>query len=145
MQGKILNYSIEQQSGVISGNDGKRYNFSNTEWKDDKAPILGALVDFNPQDTQAVDIYAIAPQYSQSKTSGFAIASLVLSILWIYALGSILAIIFGHISRSQIKASNGQISGSGLALAGLIIGYIGLVVVVLGIVAAVAIPQLANI
>lgn len=79
-----------------------------------------------------------------SKTSGKAIASLILSIVWAYGLGSILGIIFGHIARSEIKKSNGKLTGGGLALAGLIIGYITLGIVVVGIIAAVAIPKLAQ-
>jgi hypothetical protein len=34
-------------------------------------------------------------------TSGYAIASLVLGLCWIYGIGSILAVIFGHIGRKQ--------------------------------------------
>ena len=79
-----------------------------------------------------------------NKTSGKAITSLILSLLWLYGLGSLLAIIFGHIARAEIKNSNGKLTGSGLALAGLIIGYISLGVVVIGILAAVAIPKLAH-
>ena len=78
-----------------------------------------------------------------SKTSGKAIASLVLSLLWLYGIGSILAIIFGHIARSEIKNSNGRLTGGGIALAGLILGYLLSVVVFVGILAAVAIPKLA--
>lgn len=141
MQGNILDYSKKEKSGVISASDGKRYNFSMSEWKADKAPILGGLVDFNPQDTQAVDVYTLAPQFSQASTSGLAVASLILSIIWIYWIGSILAVIFGHIARSQIKKSNGAISGGGLAMAGLIIGYIGIAMLalsILGVMAAVS-------
>ncbi len=77
-----------------------------------------------------------------SKTSGKAIASLVLSILWIYGLGSLLAIILGHMARTDIRNSNGKLTGDGIAVAGLIIGYL-LFVLTLGILAAVAIPKLA--
>jgi hypothetical protein len=55
-------------------------------------------------------------------TNGLAIASLVLGIVG----GSGLAIIFGHVARSQIRRT-GQ-DGAGMALAGLILGYIALAV-----------------
>jgi len=58
-------------------------------------------------------------------TNGLAIASLVLSLIWLGGLGSLLAVIFGVIAKRQIK-STGQ-SGSGLATAGLVIGIIGIV------------------
>lgn len=78
-----------------------------------------------------------------SRTSGKAIASLVLSILWIYGLGSLLAIILGHMARTEIQNSNGKLTGDGMAVAGLVIGYLLFVVVTLGILAAVAVPKLA--
>lgn len=52
-------------------------------------------------------------------TSGLAIASLVLSIVWV----SILGVIFGHIALRQIQ--RGEASGNGLAVAGLVVGYVG--------------------
>lgn len=56
-------------------------------------------------------------------TNGMAIASLVLGILWIYWVGSILALVFGYLARRQI-AERGE-SGGGLALAGIVLGWIG--------------------
>jgi hypothetical protein len=69
-----------------------------------------------------------APPQRQG-TNGMAVASFVLSILWIWGLGSLLAVIFGVIGRRQTSES-GQ-GGSGLATAGLIIGIVGLVGAVL--------------
>lgn len=60
------------------------------------------------------------------RTNGLAIASLALSLVWVYGLTSILGVIFGHVARRQIKASPEPQGGAGLALAGLIIGYLGL-------------------
>ena len=79
-------------------------------------------------------------QRTQIVTNGFATASLVCGIVGIAACGvlSILAIVFGHIARSQIRASGGRQGGAGLALAGLILGYIVVVVVAVAIVVAVA-------
>jgi uncharacterized protein DUF4190 len=65
----------------------------------------------------------------QPGTNGLAIASLVLGILWIYWIGSILAVVFGHIALNQTKKT-GQ-GGRGMAIAGLVLGYVGLAVVVL--------------
>jgi hypothetical protein len=60
----------------------------------------------------------------QAPTSGPAIVSLVASILWFAGIGSIVAIITGHIGRR--KARTQQFRGGGIALAGLILGYVGL-------------------
>lgn len=61
------------------------------------------------------------------RTNGLAIASLVLSILWLAGLGSILAIVFAVVSRRQIRASRGAETGEGMALAGLIVGIVGVI------------------
>ena len=43
-----------------------------------------------------------------------------------FIIPSILAVIFGHIAKGEIRASEGQQGGDGMALAGLILGYVGL-------------------
>jgi len=58
---------------------------------------------------------------------GFALASLVLSLLWIFGLGSLVAIVFALVALRRIKASHGVEGGKGLASAGLIIGFCGLI------------------
>ncbi|MEY2433902.1 MAG: hypothetical protein QOC92_3627 [Acidimicrobiaceae bacterium] len=73
--------------------------------------------------------YGYSPYAPAQSTNGFAIASLVLGILWVYWIGSILAIIFGFIALSQIKERHQ--SGKGMATAGLILGFIGLGLLVL--------------
>lgn len=77
------------------------------------------------------------------ETSGKAIASLVLGICPVIpVVGSILAVVFGHLSRSEIRRSGGRLKGEGMALAGLILGYIGSAIMPLLIIAAIAIPNL---
>lgn len=64
-----------------------------------------------------------------TKTNGMAIASMVLGIVWIYWIGSILALVFGYIAKSQIK-KRGE-GGGGMATAGIILGWIGIAFMVL--------------
>ena len=71
-------------------------------------------------------VYAPGP-----RTNGFAIASLVLGIVWIYWIGSILALVFGYVAKRQIDRSNGAESGRGLAIAGIVLGWIGIAVLAL--------------
>ena len=71
-----------------------------------------------------------------TRVNPFAIASLVLSILWAFWLGSIAAVVFGHIALRQISRANGTESGSGLAIAGLAFGYIGLVILAVALIFA---------
>lgn len=62
------------------------------------------------------------------RTSGAAIASLVLALLWICGVGSLAAIILGIVGISATKA--GAMKGRGMALAGLVIGALGLLATV---------------
>ena len=63
-----------------------------------------------------------------ARTNGFAIASLILGIMWMGWLGSLAAIACGHVALREIARSGGAQSGRGLAIAGLVLGYIGAVV-----------------
>jgi type II secretory pathway pseudopilin PulG len=79
------------------------------------------------------------------KTSGLAIASLVLGIVWAYGITSILAIIFGFVARKQIRESGGRLTGAGFALAGIILGFCSLalsLIAIISIIAAIAAPSL---
>lgn len=63
----------------------------------------------------------------RGRTSGLAVASLVLSIVWLGGLGSVLAVIFALRARGDVRRSRGFVTGDGLATAGLVIGIIGIV------------------
>jgi hypothetical protein len=69
--------------------------------------------------------YGYPPQPAR-ETNGLAIASLTAGILWLGWLGSIAAVIFGHVALSQIRRSGGRESGKGMAVAGLVLGYLGI-------------------
>jgi type IV pilus assembly protein PilA len=78
-----------------------------------------------------------------SQTSGKAIASLICGLFLFVFPMSILAIIFGHLSVSEIRKSAGRLKGEGIAIAGLVLGYIGLAIIpLILIIAAIAIPNL---
>ena len=57
MKGKILGFNIQSSSGVISADDGQRYNFTTTEWKSDKSPAVNQIVDFVIDGENATGIY----------------------------------------------------------------------------------------
>lgn len=65
----------------------------------------------------------VAPQ--MPKADGLAIAALVLGILWIYWIGSILAVIFAGVAIRRINQSQGWRTGKGMAIAGLVLGLVG--------------------
>lgn len=68
---------------------------------------------------------------TSQRTSGLAVASLVLGILSLFGAAvcgaPIAAVICGHLALGQIKRAAGQVGGRGLAIAGLVTGYLALV------------------
>ena len=61
MLGKILNYDFSRRQGIISGEDGQRYNFVGGEFKaEGKTPRVGGSVDFSPYEDIATEIYPVA-------------------------------------------------------------------------------------
>jgi hypothetical protein len=80
--------------------------------------------------------HCYAPYPPVQQTNGLAVASLVAGLVWMWWLGSVCAVIFGHVALSQINESNGRQSGRGMAIAGLVLGYLGVAtLVIVGLVA----------
>lgn len=72
------------------------------------------------------------------QTSSMAIVSLVSGILgWtlLPLLGSIVAIITGHLARAEIRRAPDRFEGDGLAVAGLVMGYLVILLSVLAVLA----------
>ncbi len=70
------------------------------------------------------------------QTSSLAVVSLVCGILsWILLpfLGSLVAIITGHMARKEIQSAPERFDGDGLAVGGLVLGYLQLALIVLGV------------
>jgi type IV pilus assembly protein PilA len=76
------------------------------------------------------------------QTSGKAIASLICGIFFFVLPSSIVAVILGHLSLSEIKRGAGRLGGRGMAITGLVLGYVGLSFLPILIIAAIAIPNL---
>jgi hypothetical protein len=84
------------------------------------------------------------PPPAVAPSNGFSIASLVLGIVWVFGVGSILAVIFGFVARKQIRESGGRQSGGGLALAGIILGFVGIAGLILWIILIAAVTNSIN-
>lgn len=103
--------------------------------------VCGKEVPASAGITPAVEMPAVG---TPAETSGKAIASLVCGLFLFAFPMSVLAIIFGHLSLSEIRKSAGRLKGEGMAIAGLVLGYLGVagIPVVILIIAAIAIPNL---
>jgi len=72
-----------------------------------------------------------------ARWSGLATASMVLGVLWLFWLGSVLAVIFGHIALAR-TARNPDVGGHSMAVVGVILGWLGIATLALLIVLKVA-------
>ena len=59
MLGKILDYNTESRTGVVSGDDGKRYTLNIDEWKGSAVPKPGSKVDFSVSGDTAEAVYTV--------------------------------------------------------------------------------------
>ena len=58
MKGNILDFSIQTNTGIISGDDQNRYNFTGAEWRGQRPPTRGDRVDFDVDNTSnAIQIF----------------------------------------------------------------------------------------
>jgi phage shock protein PspC (stress-responsive transcriptional regulator) len=69
-KGKVLDFNVAKSYGLISGDDGIRYNFSGAEWRTQGTmPAYGVRVEFVSLGATASAIYAVASA-GQHPTSG---------------------------------------------------------------------------
>lgn len=88
---------------------------------------------------------AQAQAQAPAPASGLAITSLVTGILGWTALpliGSLIAVVTGHMALGQVRSDPYRYGGKGLATAGLVLGYIALALAVLATIIAVAVAML---
>ena len=74
------------------------------------------------------------------QTSSLAVVSLVAGILgWTLLpfLGSLVAVVCGHMARGEIRRAQGALEGDGMAVAGLVLGYLVIGLSVLAVLAAI--------
>lgn len=94
IKGRVLDYSVQTNSGLISGDDGVRYSFSGTDWRGNAnvIPSAGTDVEFTTTDGVAVGIYPTgtgvsatpfrptsppSPNYGKSKVTAGVLAILL--------------------------------------------------------------------
>lgn len=132
MKGTVLNFSVRDSSGVISGSDGKRYRFEAKQWGLDISPEPGIHVDFDIQDGKAMEIYEdISAPVSQGmsagvKGSGTQKKTRTTAALWAFFLGGLGAHKFylGYQQEGLIMLLV-SILGSFLIVPTLVMGVIG--------------------
>ncbi len=78
-------------------------------------------------------------EQATTRTSTLALISLVSGILaWaaLPLLGSLVAVVTGHMARREVRSSYGEVEGDNLALVGLILGWVQLILIALSLLVA---------
>jgi TM2 domain-containing membrane protein YozV/cold shock CspA family protein len=84
MQGTVLSFQPETNTGLISGHDGIRYSFAMIEWQNKQtAPKAGQLVDFEFEEKSARQIIVMKKARSGNDKTKTAAA------LWAFFLGGL--------------------------------------------------------
>jgi hypothetical protein len=60
MDGRVLHFDAEEQTGLIRGGDGQRYPFAAADWRSPQPPATGDGVDFDVAEGRAADIFLVA-------------------------------------------------------------------------------------
>jgi hypothetical protein len=122
---------------------GQRY-WDGSQWTENRSPgqaaapatAVTAPVGQSPVGQVGAQPVVVQPQ---QKTNGLAVAGMVLGILWLYWVGSVLAVIFGHVAKNQIDNSGGTQGGRGMAIAAIALGWTGVGIFLLFLVIGVGI------
>jgi TM2 domain-containing membrane protein YozV len=59
MRGQVLGVDKRTGEGIVSGDDGRRYAFGPDDWAHRGAPAIGALVDFEAQESRALSLFPV--------------------------------------------------------------------------------------
>jgi zinc-ribbon domain len=79
MIGTILHFDSANDGGVLRSEDGQRYRFSASDWCSPGTAIAGDVVDFEPVDGQAVEIFVLNRSVAVAAPSVAAPAAALLS------------------------------------------------------------------
>jgi hypothetical protein len=79
--------------------------------------------DVLPEPNERIDVFAPS---GPTATRDHGVAVVLLAIASIYWVGSLLAVIFGHVALNRIDRWNGWVGGKGMVTVAIVLGYVGL-------------------
>tara|TARA_B100000686_G_scaffold245604_1_gene254850 strand:- start:799 stop:1308 length:510 start_codon:yes stop_codon:yes gene_type:complete len=129
INGRILDYDWRNSVGIITGDDGFRYNFALDNWKSEQMPSRGMNVNFVVDEGNALQIFVTTG--SSSSTSGFSDSKKLIA-----GLLAILVGCFGiHKFYLNSISKSGEYTVPGVML--LVAGTVGWILVIPGLISVV--------
>ncbi|WP_232473761.1 TM2 domain-containing protein [Sphingomonas sp. MA1305] len=59
MQGRVLGVDVRTGEGLVAGDDGRRYRFSQQDWATRGEPAIGMTVDFDVDQDRALSVFPL--------------------------------------------------------------------------------------
>jgi len=87
-------------------------------------------------------VYARPPSTDRKAVASMVLG--ILSVLLLFIVTGIPAVVFGHLSLSKIRKSKGRLTGEGMAVSGLVLGYIGIAFSIL-VIPTIVIPNMRQV
>lgn len=129
MKGRVLGFNPTQRTGVITGEDGRRYKFAEEDWQSPEVPAINASVDFEIQDGNAVEIYRLGA--SNSSAAALSTSQVGKKNKWVAGLLAIFLGFFGVHKFYLGYIAQGMIT----LIACILIGWTGVGALVLAVIA----------
>lgn len=133
MYGYVLSYSVQTGEGAISGDDGRRYSFTSSEWMGSEVPRQGARVDFAPTNGNTTSIYPVGSATGRRNDGPSAFPAIAagcgVGCVTYFVLAFILSLAIGIGLRGILSpgSENGNFSIAPMLIAlviGLVVGYL---------------------
>jgi TM2 domain-containing membrane protein YozV len=118
MRGQVLGVDTRTGDGIVTGEDGRRYNFRPADWAHRGEPEIGMLVDFEADQSRALSLFPV-PGTTPAPVTG-PIDNDRSKII-----AAILAFLFGTLGVHRFYLGR---TGSGIAMLALSCTVIGLLV-----------------
>jgi uncharacterized membrane protein len=101
MQGNVLGFDPDGNTGAISGHDGERYDFVRLEWRGAGRPGRGETVDFVADGKRATQIYPLRQRFDPQEASTANVVYILYLLGLIVGITSIVGVIMAYVNRAD--------------------------------------------
>jgi uncharacterized membrane protein len=101
MKGNVIGFDPDANTGAISGQDGKRYDFVRLEWRGSTAPSRGLVVDFVAEGERATQIYPLAARNDPAEGETARVVYILYLVSLFVGLTAIVGVIMAYVNRGD--------------------------------------------
>ena len=101
MKGNVLGFDPDSNTGAISGDDGRRYDFVRLEWRGAGNPARGVTVDFVAEGSRARQIYPLAQPFDPQEATTANTVYILYLVGLLVPLTPIVGVIIAYVNRGE--------------------------------------------